>query len=378
MPALSQRTNRQALRFWPGAAHNQPMARERAEILIIGGGIAGLSTAYHLASHGQKGIVVLDREPVPGFYASGHNAGIGRQLTGRAEHTALTVEGTGRLRSAGLMDNGGGCLLGADSGGTQSLAEEAAAFSLNVRRGAGSPFPELKAEEHLEIPSDGVIDVDRMLAYCAEGGRAQGVSLRFGWNVRSLSPSGAGMEVETDRGPIQADLVVNAAGAWCGELGRMAGGLDLAFKPLRRHLVWSNHPWPEHRRWAWWADRPLYLRPESGGLLLCACEEQETPLPPLHTQLGNDDSILTGLDGSLNELAPALANVPIARLWCGLRTFAPDRRFVIGFDPLNPRLYWVAGLGGHGMTSGLAVGQLAAQSILRHRPTHELDPARFL
>jgi glycine/D-amino acid oxidase-like deaminating enzyme len=173
-------------------------------------------------------------------------------------------------------------------------------------------------------------------------------------------------------------MVVNAAGAWAQQVGRMAGGLDIPFVPLRRHLVWSNAPFPQEQPYAWWADRPLYVRPESGGLLLCACEESSIPLPARGKQPENDESVLEGLSASLKDLAPDLAEVPIARIWCGLRTFAPDRRFVVGHDPLNPRLFWVAGLGGHGMTSGLAVGHQAARGILDKKSDGILHPGRLL
>lgn len=354
------------------------MTLERAEILIIGGGVAGLATACHLAQAGQTGILLVEREEVPGFYASGHNAGIARVLTGRPEHTALTVAGRQRLTEAGLMTAGGGYLLGAQAGGTQALAQEARAFGVAAQAGAGSPLPGLRAEEYLHVPGDGVIDIDAMLRHCAEGARAGGARLRFGCQVQGLRTGPEGFQVQTDQGPILADRVVNAAGAWAGAVGRMAGGLDIDFLALRRHLVWSNAPFPAPQPWAWWADRPLYVRAESGGLLLCACEEQPVPLPPRGRQPDTETTFLEGLHASLRELAPALAEVPIARVWSGLRTFAPDRRFVLGPDPVNPRLFWVAGLGGHGMTSGLAVGHLAAQALRQKKSTGPLDPSRLL
>ena len=353
------------------------MVGTRTEILIVGGGIAGLATAFHLARAGQGGVLLLDREALPGFYASGHNAGVGRQLTGRAEHTALTIEGCRRLAEAGLLDSRGGYLLGADPGGTTALALEAEHFHLPVEQGAGSHFPGLKAAEFLRIPSDGFIDVDAALQRCAEGARSGGAELRYGCQVQAIRPVAGGFEVETDQGPIHAGRIVNAAGAWAQELGRMAGGLDIPFQPLRRHLIWSNAPYPQDTPWIWWADRPLYIRAESGGLLLCACEEDRVPLPGRGQQPESDGTILENLSASLRELAPGQADLPIARLWCGLRTFAPDRRFCIGPDPLNPRLFWVAGLGGHGMTSGLAVGDLAARSILGQADTGLLAPARL-
>ncbi len=354
------------------------MPLEQVEILIVGGGIAGLSTAFHLAQAGQKGVLLVDREDLPGFCASGHNAGIARQLTGRAEHTALTMEGAARLHAARLIVSRGGLLLGAEVGGTEALADEAAAFGLSVSRGGGSGLQGLRAAEHLAIPSDGVIDIDRMLNLCAEGARAGGAQLRFGTEVQAIHSSGEGFEVETDQGVLRTRILVNAAGAWCGRLGGMAGGLTVPFATPRRHLIWSNTPYPVDRPWAWWADRPLYVRPESGGLLLCACEEEEIALPERHVQPGTDAAILENLSASLRELAPDHADLPIVRFWSGLRTFAPDRRFVLGFDPINPNLFWVAGLGGHGMTSGLAVGEHAAQAILGRRSLGVLAPGRFM
>ena len=353
------------------------MVLETSEILIVGGGVAGLATALHLARAGQKGVMLVEREDLPGFYASGHNAGIARQLTGRAEHTALTIQGRNRLAKAGLLVGAGGYLLGADPGALELPAQEAGAFGLASTQGPGSPYEGLAASEYLFLPTDGVIDTGAVLQHCAEGARAGGASLRFGCQVQEIRPEGDGFFVLTDRGAIRTRLLVNAAGGWAGQVGRMAGGLPLQFKPLRRHLAWSNGAYPSDRSYAWWADRPLYVRPESGGFLMCACEEQLVEPPPRGLQPPNDEGILEGLHASLRELAPGLAEAPLTRLWCGLRTFAPDRRFVIGRDPVNPHLYWVAGLGGHGMTSGLAVGALAARSILDQENPGALEPGRL-
>ena len=354
------------------------MDQDFAEILIIGGGIAGLATACHLAMAGQGGVMLVEREALPGFYASGHNAGIARRLTGRAEHTALTVQGCEQLLRAGLMAASGGYLLAAEQGGTRALAEEAGAFGLAATRGAGTPVPGLGAAEWLHLAGDGVIDIAAERRHCADTARAGGARLRFGCQVQAITPGPEGFRVATDLGPIRARILVNAAGGWAGEVGRMAGGLDIPFQPLRRHLIWSTAPCPADQPWAWWADRPLYVRPESGGALLCACEETRVDLPPRGLQPGTDDAVLEDLAGSLKELIPGLADAPIARLWCGLRTFAPDRRFVLGPDPLRPGLVWVAGLGGHGMTSGLAVGRAAAGSILGNISTGILNPGRLL
>jgi len=354
------------------------MDQERVEIIIIGGGIAGLATAAALARAGQGSVALLERERLPGFYASGHNASIARQLTGRAEHTALAIQGRNLLAGAGLLRVTGGCLLGAEPGGTAALAAEARAFGLEAREGPGSPVPGLAAAEHLRLPGDGIIDTSGELQRCAEAARAGGARLRFGCQVQGIAPEPGGFRVETDQGTLAARILVNAAGAWAQRVGAMAGGLDIPFRPLRRHLVWSDAAYPADRPYAWYADRPLYLRPESGGALLCPCDESQVELPARGAQPATDGGVLEGLAASLKELAPDLDELPIARTWCGLRTFAPDRRFVVGPDPVNPGLFWVAGLGGHGMTTGLAVGRLAASCLLEKKSTGPLDPRRLL
>ena len=159
---------------------------EMAEVVIIGGGIAGLSLAFHLARAGQKGIVLLEREDQAGTYASGHNAAVARSLTGRDEHTALAVEGRRRLAEAGLMTPSGGLLASVERGPLEAFQAEADRHGVAVRRGDGIPLPGLRAAEHLAIPEDGVIDIAGLLRTCAEGARASGADLRFGCALRSL------------------------------------------------------------------------------------------------------------------------------------------------------------------------------------------------
>ncbi len=352
---------------------------ELAEVVIVGGGIAGLSLAYHLARAGQTGIVLLDREDQPGTYASGHNAAIARTLTGRDEHTALALEGRRRLAEAGLLSVTGGLLASLEPGPLDAFEAEAARHGIEVHRGEGLPSavgPDLRAAEHLAIPGDGVIDIAGLLAHCAEGARAGGAQLRFGCAVTGLRPTAEGFDLDTDRGSLRTRSLVLAAGAWVGELGHQTGS-PLAFTPLRRSLVFSGAPYPSQEPWTWWVDRPFYLRPESGGLLMCPCEEVSVPLPVRGRQPDTDPAVLEGLFISLRELAPRLAERPVTRYWTGLRTFAPDRRFALGWDPWIPRLFWSAGLGGHGMTTGLAVGAFAAERFLRRAAGGLLDPARF-
>ena len=349
---------------------------ERVDILIVGGGIAGLATAAALADTGRS-ILLVERELHPGFHSSGRNAAIGRQLTGRAEHTTLAVAGRAALAGAGLLTPTGGRLLGAAPGALDALAAEARQFDVPAERGPGAGLPGLRAAEHLALPTDGVIDVHGLLGHCARTAREAGATLRFGVGVAEVTADLEGYRVTLEDGrTLLAATLVNAAGAWAGELGRRAGGVDPGLRPLRRSLVWSDLAHPQDQPWAWWVDRPLYFRAESGGLLLCPCEEVEVAPPTPGHQPESDAGVLPGLAASLAELAPDLEEAPVTRMWAGLRTFASDRRFVIGWDPRAPRLFWVAGLGGHGMTTGLAVGRLAAR-LLTEGGEGPLSPARF-
>jgi len=353
---------------------------QSVEYLIVGAGIAGLSTAAHLVLGGSNDVLVIDRERQAGFYSSSHNAAIGRQLTGAAVHTALTVEGRKRLAELGLMDSSGGVLLAASPNGLDSLAEEARRFGVEVNRAPGSPFADCNAAETLVIPTDGVINIDGMLNWCMQAIRLGGASIQLNTHVHNIQQLSDGCLVETNSGAIKAGAVINAAGGWAQDIGSMASALPIAFKPMRRHLVWSAGQYPGDRPWLWWADRPFYMRPESGGLLMSPLDETAVNPPQLNNQPATDPGVLIELAETLREIAPLIAEYTINRLWCGLRTFAPDRRFVIGWDTINPRLFWVTGLGGHGMTSGLAVGKLAATMIKTggaNPEFSEFDPGRF-
>jgi glycine/D-amino acid oxidase-like deaminating enzyme len=146
---------------------------------------------------------------------------------------------------------------------------------------------------------------------------------------------------------------------------------------MNRHLFQSrpmeaiDPAWP----FIWDVNRGLYFRPESGGLLLCPCDE--TPAEP--GDYSEDPAMLEDLAEKLSSLQPALSELSILTGWVGQRVFTPDRRFVIGFDHRDHRVFHVAALGGHGVTASYAVGKMAAQLLLGQPADHALpfDPSRF-
>ena len=179
------------------------------------------------------------------------------------------------------------------------------------------------------------------------------------------------MRVRTDRGDFTTGVLVNAAGPWAGVLA------DLPLTPKNRHIfitppMDSIQPdWP----YVWDVDNGLYFRPESGGLLLCACDEAESA-PGRYDE---DPRVAARLAELVGRLQPGLGELQIMRTWVGQRTFAPDRRFVIGYDPRDERIFHVAGLGGNGVATSVAIGALAAEMLLdpRRQADKTFDPARL-
>jgi glycine/D-amino acid oxidase-like deaminating enzyme len=120
----------------------------------------------------------------------------------------------------------------------------------------------------------------------------------------------------------------------------------------------------------------IYFRPEGEGLLLCACDQQELVPgdPPV------DETVKELLAEKIEKHIPALSRVSINKAWAGFRTLSADGRFVIGWDPKAVGFFWVAGLGGHGVTTSSSVGELAADLILGgpQQTSAPFSPGRFV
>ena len=324
----------------------------KTHVVIVGAGIAGAATAYHLARLGVGPVLLVEKEDAPGQHATGRNAAILREHVGDASLQPLATRGADAIRGGSCcrFNPTGGILLGHEP------ADDAAArFPLACGRGRW-------------LPGDGVIDVAGLLATYLRGQEVMCDTTVRGWAARSAG----GVTVHTDNGDIEADILVNAAGPWAGAVG------DLPLVARNRHLF-VTPPIDEVTAampYVWDDAAGLYFRPESGGLLLCPCDEQDRQ--PGDYRVNHD--VQSKLATLLSRTQPQLADVRIRRVWTGQRTFAPDRRFVIGWDGRQADLFHVAGLGGHGITTSYAVGQLAAEMIAdRHRDAPEaLDPRRLV
>lgn len=363
------------------------------ETLIIGGGIAGLATAWHLAQRGQRDVLLLEREANLGTQSSGLNAAILRTLGPDPLTTSVAQRSAAFLRSppqgftdVPLVDACGLILLGngASAGELRrwlAYAEPGTVQEVD-RRQVHEMAPHLSDDWSLALymANEGRMDIAALLDGFSRGARRGGVQIRTQAAVQELLTSGSrvlGARLE-DGEEVHAGQTVLAAGGWAGRLGAAAGS-HVTLRPTRRHLMITAAQRPSGMRLpvAWYLSQEFYCCAESAGLLLSACDEDEVD----PDQCVVDPRIRERIAEKATRLLPGHADAGERNLWCGMRTLTADGRFAVGPDPEVQGLFWAAGLGGHGMVCGPEVGKLAAARLCGEQPEdqalYELDPARL-
>jgi glycine/D-amino acid oxidase-like deaminating enzyme len=363
----------------------------RTRWAIVGAGFAGGATAWALGRAGLGPGIVFDQEPIFGFHASGRNAALLRLAEEDPLILALALRSHQHLRalaaeSGALVGSAGGLTLAGPAGAAR-LAEHRDLFhshgletTLLTAGESRTRYPLLEAVDFdaaLFCAAEGVIDIHGLLTLYLRDAREAGFTLHTKSRVDSLIvEAGRVTGIQTARGTVRADMVVDASGAWAGSLGRTDHPLPLT--PLRRHLFVTGPPAGGHRQcpFAWHDDGGFYFRPEGDGLLLSPCDE--TPMPAGDPPI--DPAAFELLAAKLAKWAPAFTDLPVRRSWACLRTFAPDRHPLIGPDPVLPGLFHVSGLGGFGAGTSAAIGELAATLLAGRNPdwidTGAVTPAR--
>jgi D-arginine dehydrogenase len=340
------------------------------DVAIVGAGFAGVATAWALARRGVAA-VVLEREAAPGRFASGRSAGLGRQLAEDDATSALTIRGAELLRGAlgPVWQPCGGILSFDREAAAGAYAARAARFGVAVERvdraGVAARWPGaagLPIAAALYVPSDGVIDIGALLATFARD-----IAIVCEARVTSVEPSARGARLATSRGPIAARVIVDAAGAWAGELTG-----DPPLEAFKRHIyvleaAGAGAPY----LWHLGADE-LYVRAEAGGLLFSPCDASATAAADQQPDATGEAMLRARLAASLSpspspsaaSRSQAWADAPIVRRWACQRAFTPSRTMRLGRDPARPWLVWAAGLGGHGATASAAVGEVVADACV--------------
>jgi len=213
--------------------------------------------------------------------------------------------------------------------------------------------------------------------------RSHGGVLAVDTHVRQLSHRAGLWQVETKSGILKAPVLVNAAGAWADTVAKSAGAHSLGIQPCRRTAVLVELP--ENVRGGTWPmvidiDETFYMKPDAGLLLISPADE--TPVEPGDAQPEEID-VAIAIDRV--EQATTLNISRVRKRWAGLRSFAPDRSPVIGFDSVLPGFFWLAGQGGYGIQTAPAAANLAA-ALLRGEAVprafadiypSQLSPQRF-
>lgn len=371
----------------------------RAEVVIIGGGVVGVSTAYHLAALGCADVVVVEREDALGTGSTGRSAGGVRIQFSTEVNIRLSAWSIDVLRrfdeltgiSAGLRQYG--YLIVTRDPQQMARFEENVALqrSLGFDVKLLSPHEALAMVPQLYVDDlagatfhgqDGYADPHSVVQGFARraremgvrfllateacsidvrGGRVAGVAVRRRLGGEGRGRSGAGAPGDEPSAIIETRHVVNAAGPYAAEIGRMAG-VDVPVQPYRR-MVWVTEPIGIFR-----PDLPLvidfdtgfYVRREGERLLFGMADPDEGP--SFRTDV--DWAFLPRvLEAGVHRL-PALAEARVSTGWAGLYEVSPDHNGIIGEAPEVQGFYLANGFSGHGFQQAPAVGRVVAEMIL--------------
>lgn len=350
---------------------------ERADIVVIGGGIAGLSLAARLAA--KRRVVLLEAEEHFGTQATGRSAALFVETYGPPAVRALTrlsrkfflSPPTGFAEAPLTRRRGALSYAGPDA---LDRLEEAVALTAGMagieRLDAGGILalcPLLRPGVAMAgLYDETVLDVDTasLLQGFVRMARAGGADLRQGAPLRGAGRDGDRWRVETPAGAIEAGIVVDAAGAWADTVAAAAGLAPLGLEPRRRTAATLDIP-VEYAELVPTLpavlpiDESFYFKPEAASVMVSLSDE--TPSEPCDAY-ADDFDVALALE-RFHEATIFPRARPVAT-WAGLRTFAPDRRPVVGFDPRADNFFWCAGQGGYGIQTAPALSALAARLLL--------------
>ena len=376
----------------------------QSQVVIIGGGVGGCSIAYHLTLMGWTDVVVLER----GELNSGstwHSAGLVGQLRSDVNLTRMMRYSTDlyrRLKDETGQDTGwrevGGVRLASSPRRLEELKRQ-----VGLARSFGMPLELISSQEALNLfpimnpegvlgavhtPTDGIIDPTGLTNALAAGAKARGAQVFTDTKVKAINvKDGRVDEVVTDRGTIKTEIVVNAAGQWGGEIGRMVG-VRLPVVPMAHlYLITKpiegvRHDFPTLRD----PDLLVYWREEVGGLVTGGYERDPAPfgidgipedfnyklLPP------DWDRFTPLMENSIKRV-PVVEKAEIVQLLNGPEGFTPDGEFLLG--PTEVKGFWVAcAFCAHGLAGAGGIGKVMAEWIIDGNPEWDiwrLDVRRF-
>ncbi|RYY26905.1 MAG: FAD-binding oxidoreductase [Sphingomonadales bacterium] len=348
------------------------------DVLVVGGGIAGISAAARIARHADT--LVLERESALGYHSSGRSAtfyhfGIGddavRGLT--AASSDFFAAPPGEFSDVALWEEKAALFI-ADAATTpqlEALHVQMDRFTDTIRRVGPEEMlgivPVLKTGESGTVAGlldtgGRKLDADALLQANARALRHFGGSVVFDAEVTNIRRAAERWIVETPAETYSARIIVNAAGAWADTLAKMAGVKPLGLQPMRRTIIGFAPPpgldiagWPFLKTVS---DDGFYMLPDAG--LLLASPMDVTPSVPCDAQ---PEDFEVALAAWRVEEATTLDVARINTRWAGLRSFVADKVPTAGFAPDAPGFFWLAGQGGYGLQTSPAMA-LAVEALM--------------
>ena len=357
---------------------------ERFDIVVIGGGIAGVTAAHYLSSAGRS-VVLLERESQLAYHTTGRSAALYFENYGHLSVRALSKasrrvfeDPPPGLSEQSLLSPRGSLMIARphQMDHFDQIVSEGLATGVPIERlsaaQAGELVPSLRTElieAAVWEPDAADMDVAAIHQMYVKGLRRSGGGIRVNAGVIGIGGGGGDWRVSTATGnDIGCSVIVNAAGAWCDEMAGLAGIPPIGLQPRRRtaFMVPGEPGW---RNWPLVADidHDFYFKPD-GSQLLCSPAD-ETPVGPCDARPDELD-IAIAIE-RINE-ATTLGIRTVRSSWAGLRSFLSDEGMGIGFDPSHEGFFWLAGQGGTGIQTAPAAGMLAAGLILEGVVPEEL------
>ena len=326
------------------------------DVVIIGGGIAGIAACAQIAPHLK--VTLLEAESELCYHSSGRSAATfiedyGNRVTKQLNKESLTFlksESQGFLKKRGLL------LIGkyGEEKEFQTDAEDLGLAHISLKQ-------EVITRQAYR-PDVYDIDTDKLFEYYRKIALENGAQIRKKTKLISAYLQNNKWKIKSSNGDLSASILINAAGAWADQVAEFCGVSKLNIIPYKRSIARMQAPkgvdvqnWPMLDG----VGETWYAKPDAGNLIVSPADKQ---MVSAHDAWADDETLAAGI-----QSFQGVVTFPINRMlsnWAGLRSFAQDGNLVIGPDKNNSSFFWFAGQGGYGFQTAAAASQLLSDLLL--------------